>query len=148
MEKNLNKLIHQLYFRLMTFEQEMVADTRFNKLSVTEVHLIMLVAEKPRSIKELTNELCISKGPVSLTVKKLHKLGYIWREKSTKDKRSIMIGSTAKGRSVARIHDAVHQASIKALISKLSDMEQKILLEIIEKLAVKELKPTIPIMVP
>ena len=148
MDINIVSAMHKLYFRLMTLEKQMTDDERFSGLSVMQVHMIMLVDKQPMTMKDLTGYLCISKGPLSLLVKKLYKQDYIWREPNLKDGRSVLIGTTAKGRSIARIHDMMHFAAIKVLTAALSNKEKEQLTDIFSKLDFKTLSPSLPVPVP
>lgn len=143
-QEKINFLIHRLYFRMLTIEKELSSDARFGGLTVTQIHCVLLVTERPCALKELSAELCLTKGPTSLMVKRLEADGYIWTEPDAADRRSVRIGATAKGRAFVRIHDSIHAAAVSMLVEKLTDDEKAQLVAIFNKFSVSEMTSSIP----
>ncbi|GEM_PF-5558060 len=142
-----NILVHNLYFRLMTLEREMSMNPRFEGLRVEEIHAITLIVNhgKPMRFSDLVKTLALSKGPVSLLIKRLVQKEYLWKDKSRDDGRGVVFGATVRGHAIARIHNQVHLAALQILLGGLNETELNSFSALLEKLAIEDLIRNIPI---
>lgn len=135
-EKRLNNLLMDT-FRDISKMEESVLQNEAIPLSICEVHLIESVGdglEKTRTVTEIAGDLGITAASVTIGVNKLIRKGFLKKEKSTSDRRSVLISLTRDGERVYRTHRLFHRRMVQSVFSGFSDEEKKALLLGLEKL--------------
>ncbi|WP_404450819.1 MarR family transcriptional regulator [Virgibacillus necropolis] len=107
-----------------------------NELGVTIVQLqiLKILSDNPNiSLQELTNKMSVGKSTVSSTVDRLVKAEYIIRERSEKDRRSIVLTLTKLGASKEKEGHALFYNRLSRLnevddadLEKLKDLHETI----------------------
>lgn len=106
MEKNEKlKLENQLCFPLYTASRLVVRSYTplLNRLGITyPQYLVMLVLweNEPVSVSHITQSLLLDTSTITPLLKRLEKIGFIWRKRSDEDERVVMIGLTETGRAL------------------------------------------------
>lgn len=92
-------------------------------LYMREAHLLMVLGDAGRmlSAEELAASLEITHGAVTQLTDRLEKKGYVYRDKSPKDKRLILRGLTDKGKEAYAIHRTYDAERMAALRSRCRD---------------------------
>lgn len=133
----LNELLVELFTDILTIEQNALQSGEFKDLSVTEIHTIDAIGMySKRTMSEVAQELRITVGTLSTAINHLVRKGYVQRNRSEEDRRNVYISLTKRGKLAYRVHDKFHCDMIKNTISGLSDKEEKILMDSLEKLNV------------
>ena len=74
-----------------------------------EIHTIEMIGKNSNiTITELCTEQGVTKGAVSQVIGKLHKKGYVEKNKSTNNGKEIPLALTAKGEKALQIHRLFH----------------------------------------
>ncbi len=100
-------------------------------------YLDVLFRLKKPTITDIAKNLNIAKPSVSELINKLNKLGYAKKEKDEKDSRTIRILLTKKGKKIYEKYreweDLSYDKAIKIIQESLTDVELKILIELLSK---------------
>jgi DNA-binding MarR family transcriptional regulator len=138
MEKTLgilNELLVKLFNDILTIEQRALQDTEYKDISVTEVHTIEAMGMyEPRTMSEVANDLKITVGTLTTAVNNLVKKGYVERKRIEEDRRVVLIHLTKRGKIVYRIHEKFHSEMIKETVKGMTEQEESILVNSLEKL--------------
>ncbi len=129
-ENRFNELILETFRDILKVE-ELVLRKTAPRLSVTEVHLIEAVKKGEGgalSVSEIAASLDIAVPSATVAVNKLVKKGYITKEKSSGDGRSVIIRLTREGEKIYRVQRYIHYKLVKAASAELSDEEKATLL--------------------
>lgn len=131
----LNELLVETFNDILTIEQNALKSGKFSDLSITEIHTIEVIGMyKSRTMSEIAQDLDITVGTLTIAINKLIKKGYVERNRSEKDRRVVMIALTRKGKLAYRVHEKFHSDMIKATIEGLTEEEETILINSLEKL--------------
>lgn len=134
--KIINELLVDLFNDILVIEQNAIKDGNFSDISITEVHTIEAIGMySSRTMSEVAQQLDITVGTLTIAINNLVKKGYVERERSEIDRRVVLIQLTRKGKLVYRIHEKFHSDMIKATIAGLSDDEEQVLVDSLEKLS-------------
>ncbi len=92
-------------------------------LYTAEVHIIAAVGSRSKTtVTELSEQMGITKGAISQTLKKLEGKGYICRCVSEKRRNEVHITLSEKGQKVYEYHNAMH-GNTREIIEKNLDSE-------------------------
>ncbi|MEW8955560.1 MarR family winged helix-turn-helix transcriptional regulator [Clostridium sp.] len=132
----LNELLVDLFNDILKIEQNALQEGHFKDLSVTEIHTIEAIGMyEGRSMSEVADKLNITVGTLTTAINKLIKKGYVDRKRLEEDKRVVLIELTKQGKLAYRIHEKFHKDMIRETISGLSEEEEHILINSLEKLS-------------
>lgn len=92
-------------------------------LYMREAHLLNVLggADRMLSAEEIAASMEITHGAVTQLTDRLEKKGYVYRDKSVKDKRLILRGLTDKGREAYAIHRTFDDEKMSEILSQCSD---------------------------
>lgn len=131
----LNELLVELFNDILTIEQNALQSGEFKDLSVTEIHTIDAIGMYTRrTMSEVAQQLRITVGTLTTAINHLVRKGYVQRNRSEEDRRNVYISLTKRGKLAYRVHEKFHSDMIKNTISGLSDEEEKVLMDSLEKL--------------
>ncbi|WP_027634087.1 MarR family winged helix-turn-helix transcriptional regulator [Clostridium hydrogeniformans] len=132
----LNELLVDLFNDILKIEQNALQEGHFKDLSVTEIHTIDAIGMyEARSMSEVADKLNITVGTLTTAINKLIKKGYVDRKRQEEDRRVVLIELTKRGKLAYRIHEKFHKDMIRETISGLSEDEEHILINSLEKLS-------------
>lgn len=132
--ERLNEEITMAYESVSHIEANMTNDKNLN-LSINEIHLIQKIGEDGgRSIVSLADELRITKASVTVAVQKLERKGYVYKEKSDRDLRSVKVYLTEKGKRMDRVHNYFHLKMVRKMTESLTENEMKAILSALIKI--------------
>ena len=99
------------------------------------MHIIEAVGiEEPRSMSAIANRLHVTVGTLTTNMNGLEKKGYILRERSTSDKRVVLVTLTEKGRKAFFHHRDFHKNMIRSIVKDLDEDEMRLLYKCLVKL--------------
>ncbi len=132
----LNRLLVDTFRGILKMEERMVSHEKHEGLSLSEVHFIEAVGRSTygRTVGELAAALDITPSSVTIAANKLIKKGYLRKNKSCSDGRSVLITLTELGRRIESQHHLFHMELVDSVCSGLCEEEKQILLRGIEKL--------------
>jgi len=131
----LNDLLVKTFRNILKFEEKSINYKNKMMISISEVHLIEAVAQSAnKTISEIANELGITLSSVTVAVNKLVKKGFLAKDKSDIDGRSVIISLTRQGEKAKKLHGFFHQKMVREMSDQLSEEERTVLLRGIKKL--------------
>lgn len=131
----LNALLVNLFNRVMDTESKAVITEQFKDITNNDMHIIEAIGiGEPRSMSVIAKMLSVTVGTLTVNMNSLEKKGYLVRERSTEDKRVVLVTLTEKGRSAFFHHRDFHKAMIKSAVKGLDEDEMKALINCLEKL--------------
>lgn len=135
-ESKFNELLMETFRDILKVE-ELILHRTAPKLSVSEVHLIEKVKKSQGgalSVSEIAASLDIAVPSATIAVNKLVKKGYISKEKSNEDGRSVLIKLTREGEKIYRLSRYIRMKLVKDASKELNDEEKDTLLAGIKQL--------------
>lgn len=129
-ENEFNELLLETFRDILKVE-ELVLQRSAKKLSIGEVHLIEAVKkarEGALTVSEVAAYLDIAVPSATIAVNKMVRKGYITKEKSSEDGRSVMIRLTREGEKIFRLQRYIHLKLVRAAARGLSEEEKETLL--------------------
>lgn len=131
----MNELMVDIFNGILTIEQTALKDGSFKDISVTEIHTIEAIGMyTARTMSEVALDLGITVGTLTKAIGNLVRKGYVQRERSQEDRRVVKITLTKRGKLAYRIHAKFHRDMVKEIIKGMSNTEEKVLINALEKI--------------
>lgn len=135
--RTLNELLVNLFRTVMDSEAKAVITEEFKDISNNDMHIIEAIdIQEPRRMSEIAKRLSVTVGTLTTNMNNLEDKGYIVRERSTEDKRVVLVSLTEKGRKAFFHHRDFHKKMIKSIVSDLEEEEMKVLIRCLQRLEV------------
>lgn len=131
----LNELLVSLFNNVMDTEARAVITEEFKDISNNDMHIIEAIGiGEPRNMSVIAKQMQVTVGTLTVNMNSLEKKEYIVRERSTEDKRVVLVTLTEKGRKAFFHHRDFHKAMIRSAIKGLDDDEMNALVNCLTKL--------------
>lgn len=135
LDQTLNTLLVSLFHDIMDIEEKSLIVDEFSDITVNDMHVIEAIGmEEPRPSSVVAKSLDITMGTLTKAIDGLNEKGYVNRERSTQDKRVVLLSLTKKGEKAFDHHAEFHRSMIKSVIAQLSLEEREILGKTLEDL--------------
>lgn len=129
-----------LYAQVMNAQKKYLIDHGIDDISIQDIRIIETIAlsNKP-TVSSLANVTSltrgkITKGTMSVELKKLEKLGYIQRERSRLDRRVSYFSLTKKGLNAMNIHGMFHNQLNELVAKHTGDVDVEVLIRSLDAL--------------
>lgn len=133
--RGLNEMLVYLFNHVMDIESQAVITEEFKDISNNDMHIIEAVGvDEPLNMSDIAKKLSVTVGTLTTNMNGLEKKGYIIRERSTSDKRVVLVTLTERGRKAFYHHRDFHRNMIKAVVVGLDDDEKRLLYRCLKKL--------------
>ncbi len=129
-ENRFNKLLGETFRDILKVE-ELILRRTAPRLSVAEVHLIEAVRKsegRTLSVSQIAASLDVAVPSATVAVNKLVKKGYISKEKSREDGRSVNIRLTRDGEKIYRLYRYIRMKLVRETSKDLTEEEKDTLL--------------------
>lgn len=124
----LNEVLVKLFRDITTIEEKAIKTGEYKELSVNDMHVIEAIdIHESKNMTSVARALSVTTGTLTISVNGLVKKGYVERTRSEEDRRVVLISLTEKGRKAFACHQTFHQEMIDAVVTGLSQEEQKVL---------------------
>lgn len=131
----LNELLVDLFNRVLVAEAKAVITEEYRDITNNDMHIIEAIGiQEPRSVSAIARQLYVTVGTLTVNMNNLEKKGYIIRERSTLDKRVVLVSLTEKGRKAFFHHRDFHKAMIRSAVKGLDEEEMAALISCLNKL--------------
>ena len=131
----LNELLVDLFNRVLVAEAKAVITEEYRDITNNDMHIIEAIGiQEPRSVSAIARQLYVTVGTLTVNMNNLEKKGYIIRERSTLDKRVVLVSLTEKGRKAFFHHRDFHKAMIRSAVKGLEEEEMTALIRCLTKL--------------
>ena len=133
--RGLNEMLVNLFNHVMDVEAQAVITEEFKDITNNDMHIIEAVGiDAPRNMSEIAKRLSVTVGTLTTNMNGLEKKGYIMRERSTEDKRVVLVTLTERGRKAFFHHRDFHKNMIKSVVVGLDEDEKRLLYRCLVKL--------------
>lgn len=123
MHENLIRLFHDI----MDIEEKAVITEEFKDISNKDMHIIEAIGiDNPKNMSAVAKALSVTVGTLTIAINSLVKKGYVSRERSSRDRRVVLLSLTNKGTIAFHHHKRFHKEMSKAVLDGLSDSEAEV----------------------
>ncbi|GKX32246.1 MarR family transcriptional regulator [Vallitalea longa] len=130
--ETLNNLLVNMFNEIMTIEEKALITDEFSNISITDMHIIEAIGlGNGRNMSSVAKDLEITVGTLTIAINNLVKKGYVNRNRSTKDRRVVLISLSNLGVKVYNHHKMFHKNMIQDIINLLDDEEMNSFLKAI-----------------
>lgn len=130
-----NEVLVKLYNDIMTIEEKAVITEEFKDITNNDMHIIEAIGtDIPKSMSTIAAKLSVTVGTLTIAINNLVKKGYVLRNRSSKDKRVVLISLSEKGIKAFKHHAAFHEEMIRAIIKDFSDEEVELVVKALSNL--------------
>lgn len=120
---------------VMDAEAKAVITDEFKDITNNDIHILEAIGiEEPKSMSRIAGELHVTVGTLTTNMNSLERKGYLTRNRSTRDKRVVLVTLTEKGRKAFFHHRDFHRKMIHTIIRDLDEEEMKTLIKCLGKL--------------
>lgn len=124
----LNEVLVTLFRKINMIERLELITDEFRDISVNDMHIIEVIGnEEECSVSKVSQKIGITMASVNIAMNALVKKGYIVRQRSSIDKRVVIVSLTDKGINAFDHHEEFHNRMIEHITEKLTE-EEKVLL--------------------
>lgn len=135
LDQTLNTLLVSLFHDILDIEEESLITEEYKDISVNDMHVIEAIGiEEPSPSSIVAKKLDITMGTLTKAIDGLTNKKYVNRERSTEDKRVVLLSLTEKGIAAYHHHALFHRNMIKAVMGQLDEEERVILTKSLEDL--------------
>lgn len=128
--ETLNDLLVNMFNEIMTIEEKALITDEFSNISITDMHIIEAIGlGNGRNMSSVAKDLEITVGTLTIAINNLVKKGYVNRNRSTKDRRVVLISLSDLGLKVYHHHAKFHKNMIKDIMALLDEDEMKVFLK-------------------
>jgi DNA-binding MarR family transcriptional regulator len=116
-------IAEHLLSRAAVLVRLLVKQVRSREISRTEMEVLSILTEGPRTITELTELEGIAQPTMTLLVKRLQEKGWVRRAGLPEDGRVVVVSLTGAGRTAQQKFRAQFLAALRADLRELSDQQ-------------------------
>jgi len=129
-KRKLNETLVKLFNDVMGIEERAVITDEFKDITNNDMHIIEAIGiEEPRKMSDIAKRLNVTMGTLTTNMNSLEEKEYIIRERSTADKRVVLVVLTPKGKKVFYHHRDFHQNMIKSVVKGLDEEEMRVMIK-------------------
>lgn len=140
LDQTLNTLLVSLFRDILDIEEGSLITEEYRDITVNDMHVIEAIGiSEPKPSSVVAKKLDITMGTLTKAIDGLTNKLYVNRERSTEDKRVVLLSLTEKGKRAFRHHATFHQNMIDAMMGQLDEEERVVLTKSLEDL-IKYLK--------
>lgn len=132
---DLNRLLVSLFGNVMATEAKAVITEEFKDISNNDMHIIEAIGiEEPLRMSDIAKRMDVTMGTLTTNMNSLEHKKYIVRQRSTEDKRVVLVTLTDKGRKAFFHHRDFHKKMIREIVKDLKEDEMEVLIRCLENL--------------
>lgn len=125
--RELNQLLTGTFDIVLKVEQTMFKGTRFDNLTMSEVHTIEAIGTGQRTMGEVAGDLSITLATLNACVSRLCTKGYVERSRTDEDRRVVLLQLTRPGKVVCRLHQQFHDHMVDEIMKDMPTQEREAL---------------------
>lgn len=125
-----------LFREIMDVEEKAIITDEFRDITNNDMHVIEAIGQAaPRNMSAVARDLSVTVGTLTIAVNSLVKKGYVIRQRSSEDRRVVLIFLSARGKDVYEHHARFHQSMIDGIVKELTQEELEALTRALTKLS-------------
>ena len=135
--RQMDEMLTTAYRSIWKVEEVMLRHMSNSSLSLSEMHMLESIGKMQgdaTTITDVAQDLDITLPSVTAMVKRLEKKGYVRKEKSAEDKRTVKIVLTTEGRRAETAHRYYHRRMVRAITRDMNQQEKDAVLSGLSKM--------------
>lgn len=133
--ETLNDVLVNLFRDITGIEQRSVRALGYPDITSNDLHVIEAIGiGEPKNMSSIARELSVTVGTLTISVNSLVKKGYVVRERSSEDRRVVLVSLSRKGKDVFEHHRQFHRSMIDGVAGELTGEELEVLVRSLTKL--------------
>ncbi len=135
-EKTVNHLLVHLFNDILRIEEQALRIAPYENLSLKEFHVVQAVCHcgDHNTMSDIAQFLHITSGSLTVSVDTLIRKGYLYKERSKKDKRVVLVFPTKLGVEVTAHHDAFHKEMTQEVLAFLPADQLRTLIDTLQNI--------------
>lgn len=134
--ETINDILVHLFNEIWELEEKAIISEEFKDITNNDMHIIEAIGlGTGDTMSSIAKKLNITAGTLTTSMNRLVRQDYVVRQRSTEDRRVVMITLTEKGERAYRHHAKFHEQMTDAVIQSLEPEELPVLLKTLNGLA-------------
>lgn len=123
-------MLVKLFNNILDTEEKAIITEEYKDITNNDMHIIEAIGiGEPHRMSEIAKRLDVTMGTLTTNMNSLEDKGYIIRERSTTDKRVVLVVLTPKGKKAFYHHRGFHRNMIRAIVKNLDEDEMKVMIK-------------------
>lgn len=124
-----NELLVKIFNHILQIEDKILKNGEFKDLSAREMHILESISKTYNgTMSEVSKDLYITVGTLTIAVDKLIKKGYVLRRRIEEDRRVVIVELTEKGIRATKEHKDFHKEMISSMFEGIDEEDKKVLI--------------------
>ena len=134
--ETINDILVHLFNEIWELEEKAIISDEFKDITNNDMHIIEAIGlGAGDTMSAIAKKLNVTAGTLTTSMNRLVRQDYVVRQRSTEDRRVVMITLTEKGERAYRHHAKFHEQMTDAVIQSLEPEELPVLLKTLNGLA-------------
>lgn len=134
--ETINDILVHLFNEIWELEEKAIISEEFKDITNNDMHIIEAIGlGTGDTMSSIAKKLNVTAGTLTTSMNRLVRQNYAIRQRSTEDRRVVMITLTEKGERAYRHHAKFHEQMTDAVIQSLEPEELPVLLKTLNGLA-------------
>lgn len=134
--ETINDILVHLFNEIWELEEKAIISEEFKDITNNDMHIIEAIGlGDGDTMSAIAKKLNVTAGTLTTSMNRLVRQNYAIRQRSTEDRRVVMITLTEKGERAYRHHAKFHEQMTDAVIQSLEPEELPVLLKTLNGLA-------------
>lgn len=134
--ETINDILVHLFNEIWELEEKAIISEEFKDITNNDMHIIEAIGlGTGDTMSSIAKKLNVTAGTLTTSMNRLVRQDYVVRQRSTEDRRVVMITLTEKGERAYRHHAKFHEQMTDAVIQSLEPEELPVLLKTLNGLA-------------
>ena len=134
--ETINDILVHLFNEIWELEENAIISEEFKDITNNDMHIIEAIGlGAGDTMSAIAKKLNVTAGTLTTSMNRLVRQDYVVRQRSTEDRRVVMITLTEKGERAYRHHAKFHEQMTDAVIQSLEPEELPVLLKTLNGLA-------------
>ncbi len=122
--ETINDILVNLFNEIWDIEEKALITEEFKNISVNDMHIMEVIGiHEPKNMSAVAKMLDVTVGTLTIAINNLVKKGYVKRERSSEDRRVVLISLSDKGVKAYYHHKKFHKEMVESVLNGLSDRE-------------------------
>lgn len=119
-----NDVLVNLFNEIQDIEEKALTASEYKDISGNDMHILEAVGNgESRNMSAVAASLNVTVGTLTIAVNNLVKKGYVVRQRSTADRRVVLLSLSEKGLGAFLHHQQFHEEMVQALVADLEPEE-------------------------
>lgn len=128
--EQLKCMLSDVIYNGLDKEKREVITGKYKDITLNDMHIIDRIGlNQAKNMSAVAKEIGVTTGTLTIAVNNLVKKGYLYRERSDRDRRVVLVSLTEKGIRAYRHHKRFHDKMMMELIEGFEEEEIPVLMK-------------------